>query len=141
MKGVLIFTTNLMKSSGFYTDALGMKCQHLTSNFAEFQDEYGNYILLRHTDSIAYTSAGFNPILIFEKKNFDESFENCKKYGALPDGEPVTTQLGKIVYLKSPDGYSFAIKEYQAPTVPKSDSQQPDPLAEELQKLFQKLKI
>ncbi|CAG9330024.1 unnamed protein product [Blepharisma stoltei] len=142
MKGVIIFTTNIMRSTGFYTDALGLKCQHLSEVFAEFHDEKGNMIMLRHTDSIAYCNSGFNPVLLFEKRNFDETLANAIKYGAIKDGEPVNSESGKVVYLKSPDGYSFALKEFQE-EIQEEKPQKTDtsPVTEELQKLFQKLKI
>ena len=138
---ILLFTPNVMKSLGFYTEALGLKCVNLSESYAEIQDTNGTSIILSKAPSLAYTYSGFMPMLMFQCQNFEETLDKTIKYGCIAEGEVYNTDIGKISYFKSPEGLSFAIKEIQVEEKSENKIEDDHPAAEEIQKFIRKLKL
>lgn len=151
---VLLFTPNLMTSLGLYTEALGLKCVHLSDTFAELQDQRGTSIILSKSQSLVYTYSGFTPLLMFQCENYEEIREKVVKYGCLSENDLVRNnsdfrnnsegnedQLEKITYFKSPEGLSFALMQLKEDTVIKDEVAEEHPAAEEIKKFIRKLKL
>ena len=138
---ILIFTPNVMKSLGLYTEALGLKCVHLIESYAEVQDNNGTSIILSKAPSLAYTYSGFIPMLMFQCSNFEETIEKVSKYGCTAEGNWEGNESAKISYLKSPEGLSFAIKELKEEDTKFEATEDDHPAAEEIKKFIRKLKL
>ncbi|OMJ74377.1 hypothetical protein SteCoe_26701 [Stentor coeruleus] len=138
---ILLFTPNVMKSLGLYTEALGLRCVNLSENYAEVQDTNGTTIIISKAPSLAYTYTGFNPILMFQSKNFEEVLDRVQKYGCQTEGPSVESDAGKVSYLKSPEGLSFALKEVKETENHSSTQEEDHPAAEEIKKFIRKLKL
>lgn len=139
---LLLFTPNITKTLGLFTEGLGLKCTHLSETFAEIQDSQGTVIMLSKSPSLAYTYSGFTPIIMFQTERFEACLENVKKYGCQYEGEPQTNdEIGKIAYLKSPEGLSFALKQIKTPETPQSTPPTDHPATEELKRFIQKLNL
>lgn len=140
LKSLIIFTRNVNKSIGFYTQGMGLKCELLSEELAELSCENSLSILLIRTDSSAYTRCGFSPILTWEADNFEERLTLMLKYGAISEGSPAVYNCKKVVYLQSPDGFSINLIEKQEELPVKAETEE-HPVDTELKKLFQKLRI
>lgn len=138
---LLIFTPNVMKSLGLYTEALSLKCIHLSENYAEVQDSNGTSIVLSKAPSLAYTYSGFIPMIMFQCKHFEETTEKLKKYGCVEEGNMESNDEAKIAYYKSPDGLSFALKEVKEIEENVNNTEEDHPAAEEIKKFIRKLKL
>jgi hypothetical protein len=138
---LLIFTPNVMKSLGLYTEGLGLKCIHLSDTYAEVVDKNGTALILTKAPSLAYTYTGFTPLLMFQCTNFEETIEKLNKYGCIGEGLGLSNDAGKVSYLKSPEGLSFAIKEIQAEEETQKNEEDDHPAAEEIKKFIKKLKL
>ena len=141
MKGVMVMTSNVVKSLGFYTEALGMKCKHMSDTFAQLEDQRGNYLLLSKAPSLGLTYCAFNPVLVWECEDFPQKLESLKKYGATQDGEVKELESKKLVCLRVPDGFSLVLKEKEEEKSEAPETPEEDPATQEIQRLFQKLKI
>jgi hypothetical protein len=138
---ILIFTSNVIKSLGFYTEGLGLKCQYLSDLYAEVQDTHGTSIILSKAPSLAYTYAGFVPMIIFQCQDFMETSEKMVRYGCMPEGESVVSDTGKMAYYKSPEGLSFAIKQIDTKIESREPYEEDHPASEEIKKFIKKLKL
>ena len=138
---ILLFTPNIMKSLGFFTEGLGLKCIHMSDTYAELQDSNNTTLILSKSPSLVYTYSGFTPLLMFQTERFEECLEKSKKYGCIDEGLTEQSDIGRLSYLKSPEGLSFALKEIKS--IPKSSESRPldDSTTEELKRFIKKLNL
>jgi catechol 2,3-dioxygenase-like lactoylglutathione lyase family enzyme len=134
---LLLFTRNISKSIGFYSEALALKTVFMSEELAELKDSNNFRVLLKRVEGEAYCSTGFSPVCVFEVEDFEERLERVKRHGAVFDGAPI----GKLVCFRAPDGHMFALKEKEEGVLGEGEEQADSATTEELKKLFQKLKI
>lgn len=138
---ILLFTPNIMKSLGFFTEGLGLKCIHMSDTYAELQDSNNTTLILSKSPSLVYTYSGFTPLLMFQTERFEECLEKSKKYGCIDEGQTEQSEIGRVSYLKSPEGLSFALKEIKS--ISQSSESRPldDSTTEELKRFIKKLNL
>lgn len=134
---VLLFTRDVSRVVGFYSEALALKTVFMSEELAELKDSADFRILLKKVESEAFCSTGFSPMCVFEVEDFEERLERVKRHGAVIDGDPI----GKLVCFRAPDGHMFALKEKELEVETLADEVTDSATTQELKKLFQKLKI
>jgi predicted enzyme related to lactoylglutathione lyase len=138
---ILLFTPNIMKSLGFFTEGLGLKCIHMSETFAELQDSNNTTLILSKAPSLVYTYSGFTPLIMFQTERFDECLEKSKKYGCIDEADTESSDIGRLAYLKSPEGLSFALKEVKFETLSQEARPAEDSTTEELKRFIKKLNL
>jgi len=139
---IVLTTKNVMKSLGFYTEALGLKTMQLSDEIAEIQDAAGFTVILKRSESLAFCTRGFSPVITWEISDFNERLDRITKYGAELDGDVMETSSGKLVCFKAPDGHMMALKEYSPVFTQESEEEEEEsPVTEEIKRLLQKIKV
>mmetsp|Transcript_5810 Transcript_5810/g.10351 ORF Transcript_5810/g.10351 Transcript_5810/m.10351 type:complete len:140 (-) Transcript_5810:47-466(-) len=134
---LLMFTRDVSRAVGFYSEALALKTVFMSEELAELRDAHDFRLLLKKVESEAYCSTGFSPVCVFEVEDFEDRLERVKKHGAQVDGDPI----GRLVCFRAPDGHMFALKEKEQEPDSAVQDAADSATTQELKKLFQKLKI
>lgn len=138
---IVLTTKNVMKSLGFYTEALGLKTAQLSEEIAEMKDAAGFTVILKRSESLAYCTRGFSPVITWEISDFNERLDRITKYGAELDGDVMETSSGKLVCFRAPDGHMMALKEYSPVLTQPEEEEEESPVTEEIKRLLQKIKV
>ena len=98
LRNVLIMSKNCEKSAQFYVDCLGLKINHLSTEYAELVDKNNARIVFKQTDSEAHSKTGYSPLLTFNVESFELTMEKLNNYKDEIefDGEPVINEMGKV---------------------------------------------
>jgi hypothetical protein len=98
LRNILIMSKNCEKSAQFYVDVLGLKINHLSSEYAELVDKNNSKIVFKQTLSEAHSKVGYSPILTFNVESFDLTMEKLDNYKEEIefDGEPIINDMGKV---------------------------------------------
>jgi predicted enzyme related to lactoylglutathione lyase len=138
---IILTTKNVSKSLGFYTEALGLKTSQLSEEIAEMKDPAGFTVILKRSDSLAFCTRGFSPVITWEISDFNERLDRITKYGAELDGDVTETPSGKLVCFKAPDGHMMALKEYSPVSTEPDEEEEESPVTEEIKRLLKKIKV
>ena len=138
---IVLTTKNVMKSLGFYTEALGLKTAQLSEEIAEMKDAAGFTVILKRSESLAYCTRGFSPVITWEISDFNERLDRITQYGAELDGDVMETSSGKLVCFRAPDGHMMALKEYSTVLTQPEEEEEDSPVTEEIKRLLQKIKV
>lgn len=130
-----------MKSLGFYTEALGLKTAQLSEEIAEMKDAAGFTVILKRSESLAFCTRGFSPVITWEISDFNERLDRITQYGAELDGDVMETSSGKLVCFRAPDGHMMALKEYCPVSTSQNEEEEESPVTEEIKRLLQKIKV
>jgi hypothetical protein len=98
IRNILILSKNCEKSAQFYIDILGLKINHLSSEYAELVDKNNSRLVFKQTNSGALTKIGYSPILTFNVESFELTMDKLKSYNDEIefDGEPIINDMGKV---------------------------------------------
>lgn len=98
LRNILIMSKNCEKSAQFYVDILGLKINHLSSEYAELVDKNNSKIVFKQTLSEAHSKVGYSPILTFNVESFDLTMEKLNNYKDEIefDGDPIINDMGKV---------------------------------------------
>lgn len=141
INSLVLTTKNVMKSLGFYTEALGLKTHQLSEELAELKDSAGFTVILKRTDSLAFCTRGFSPLITWEIQDFSEKLTQITKYGAELDGSVMETSSGKLVCFRAPDGHMMALKEFKEVETQLEEEEEDSPVTEEIKRLLQRIKL
>lgn len=102
IRNFMILSKNCEKSAQFYVDVLGLKINHMSSEYAELVDKNNFKLVFKQTNSEAYTKIGYSPLITFNVESYDLVMEKLKSYSEEIefDGEPVDNELGKVNLVK-----------------------------------------
>jgi hypothetical protein len=89
---------NCEKSAQFFVDVLGLKINHMSTEYAELVDKNNVKIVFKQTNSEAHTKIGYSPILTFNVESYELVMDKLKTYKEEIefDGDPIDSEIGKV---------------------------------------------
>merc|ERR1711976_660906 len=111
IRNFMILTKNCETSSAFFVDVLGMKINHISTEYAELVDKNNVKLVFKQTESEAHTKIGYSPIITFNVESYDMAMEKLEAYDVEFDGEPIDNEMGKLACIRTPEGLMIGIYE------------------------------
>ncbi len=98
IRNFMFLSKNCEKSAGFFVDILGLKINHMSTEYAELIDKNNTKIVFKQTESEAFAKVGYSPIITFNVESYDDVIEKLKTYEDEVefDGEPINDEIGKV---------------------------------------------
>lgn len=98
IRNFMILSKNCEKSAQFFVDILGLKINHMSSEYAELVDKNNVKLVFKQTNSEAHSKIGYSPLITFNVESYDQFMNKLNSYKdeIELDGDPVDNEIGKV---------------------------------------------